>query len=55
MTTYGDGMNGGLRGLNGTCTVQSLDDTGSPMNAFFDYNGTYVVDELETLVSVMSR
>ena len=51
--TYGDGMNGGSwGGSNGTCTVQSLDDTGSPMNAFFDYNGTYVFDEIETLVSV---
>ena len=51
--TYGDGMNGGSwGGSNGTCTVQSLDDTGSPMNAFFDYNGTYVFDELEVLVSV---
>ena len=51
--TYGDGMNGGSwGGSNGTCTVQSLDDTGSPMNAFFDYNGSYVFDEIETLVSV---
>ena len=51
--TYGDGMNGGSwGGSNGTCTVQSLDDTGSPMNSFFDYNGTYVFDELEALVSV---
>ena len=51
--TYGDGMNGGSwGGSNGTCTVQSLDDTGSPVNVFFDYNGTYVFDELEALVSV---
>ena len=48
-------MNGGSwGGSNGTCTVQSLDDTGSPVNVFFDYNGTYVFDELETLVSVTS-
>jgi len=53
--SYGDGMNGGSwGGSNGTCTVQSLDDTGSPMNVFFDYNGTYVFDELEALVSVTS-
>jgi hypothetical protein len=50
---YGDGMNGGSwGGTNGSCTVQSLDDTGSPMNAFFDYDGTYVFEELNTLVSV---
>ena len=52
---YGDGMNGGTwGGSNGTCTVQSLDDTGSPMNTFFDYDGTYAFDELVTLVSVNS-
>jgi hypothetical protein len=52
---YGDGMNGGTwGGSNGTCTVQSLDDTGSPMNTFFDYDGTYAFDELVTLVSVSS-
>lgn len=50
---YGDGMNGGSwGGSNGSCTVQSLDDTGSPMNAFFDYDGTYVFEELSTLVSI---
>lgn len=50
---YGDGMNGGSwGGSNGSCTVQSLDDTGSPMNTFFDYDGTYVFEELSTLVSI---
>lgn len=52
---YGDGMNGGSwGGANGTCTVQSLDDNGSPLNIFFDYNGTFAFDELKEFVSVTS-
>lgn len=52
---YGDGMNAGSwGGSNGSCTVQSLDNTGSPMNTFFDYDGTFAFDELEQLVGVVS-
>ena len=51
--TYGDGMNGGSwGGSNGTCTVQSVDNNGLAMNTFFDYDGTFVFDELEALASV---
>lgn len=51
--TYGDGMNGtSWGGINGACTVQSLDDTGSPLNVFFDYDGSFAFEELSEVVSV---
>lgn len=50
---YGDGMNGAMwGGSNGSCTIQSLDDTGSPSNVFFDYDGSFGFDELTELVDV---
>ena len=51
--TYGDGLNGGTwGGSNGSCSIQSLDDAGSPVSTFFDYDGSFGFDELSEVVDV---
>ena len=44
-------MNGATwGGSNGSCTIQSLDDAGSPVSIFFDYDGSFGFDELSEVV-----
>ena len=49
--TYGDGMNGtAWGGVNGSCTLESLDGSGEPLDVFFAYDGTFGFETLTEIV-----
>ena len=49
--SYGDGMFGSQwGGVNGSCTIRSLDANANPLNVIFDYDGSFVFDELSQTI-----
>ena len=53
--SYGDGMFGSQwGGVNGSCTIRSLDENANPLNVIFDYDGSFVFDELSQTIDAMN-
>ena len=51
--TYGDGLNGSAwGGVDGYCTIESLGESGDPINVIFEYDGSFSFESLEHLVDV---
>ena len=45
--SYGDGMNGtSWGGSDGSCTLESLDGEGEPLDVIFDYDGSFAFETL---------
>lgn len=53
MDDYGDGLNGSqFGGIDGSCTIEALDDQGEPIGFVFDYDGSFSFFELSQQVNV---
>jgi N-acetylneuraminic acid mutarotase len=55
MDDYGDGMNGSeFGGVDGSCSIEALDNSGEPIGLIFDYDGSFSFDEITQKVNVNS-
>ena len=53
MDDYGDGMNGAaFGGVDGSCSIQALNDVEEPIAVIFDYDGSFSFSDLDQQVNV---